>query len=521
MLQPASRKCLIFTMALLTCCLPVAAQAEAPSEADILERLQRLEERQAQFEKLLESKDARIRELEAELEQRDKSRAQPASAPVIAEPAASEQAAATTMASEPDKSTVEKVTDKLAEAANVTDTDPFGEFTPGRGFTVARTDYGQLDLSLFTYIRYLNQNGLDDTYVDHFGDVQPIDIRHDFQVNKVFLYTKGWFLDPKFLYNFYVWSTNTALGNTSNNLVAGSLTYRFSDAFSLTGGVVGLPATRSMMGQFPYWHRVDTRLIADEFMRGSFTQGLSADGRLAEGLNYRLALGNNLSNFGVNASKLDDGINTFSGAVTWMPTTGEYGPRAAIGDYEEHSNLATLFGLHATFSTEDKQSQPGQDAPENTQIRLSDGATVFTPNVLAPGVTVNRLDYQMFALNGGMKYRGYNLEGEVFYRKLNDFRTNQPLLIDELVDKGFQVKMSSMLLPKTLQLYANGSKIYGEYGDPWDTGIGANWWPFKQRGMRFNAEAIYMKNSPVGYSSVPYALGATGWVFVTNAEVAF
>jgi hypothetical protein len=398
---------------------------------------------------------------------------------------------------------------------------PFGDFTPGRGFTVARTKYGALDLSIYSYLRYLNQENLDNYYIDHFNETQSIDIRNDLQVNKVFLYTKGWLIDPNFKYNFYVWSTNTALGTTTNNLVAGSLSYQFNDAFNLTGGVVGLPATRSMMGQFPYWHRVDTRLIADEFMRGSFTQGLSLDGRLAEGLNYRFALGNNLSNFGVSASKLDNDINTFSGALVWMPTTGEFGPHASIGDYEYHTDLATLFGVHGTISTEDKQSQPGLNDPENTQIRLSDGITIFTPDALAPGVTVNKVDYQMAALNAAIKYRGFSLEGELYYRLLDNFRTETPLFIDELVDKGAQFKTSMMAIPKTLQLYANGSKIFGEYGDPWDAGLGFNWWPFKQRGFRFNSEAIYLRHSPVGYSSLPYTVGANGWVFVVNTELAF
>lgn len=474
---------------LLVWCMPMASLAQTPSETNTDDRLRRLEERQAQFEKLLEEREARIRELEAETEGKSSN--------------------VTGQSSDPTK------------MDNKDETNPFGEFTPGKGFTVARTDFGELQLSVFAYLRYLNQQGLDDHYIDHFGDTQSIDKRHDFQVNKVFLYTKGWFLDPNFSYLFYVWSTNTALGKTSNNLVAGNLRYKFSDAFTLGGGVVGLPSTRSMMGQFPNWHRVDTRLIADEFMRGSFTQGIWADGRIAHGLHYNLSLGNNLSNFGVDAGKLDDNINTISGALVWMPTTGEFGPRANIGDYENHKSLATLFGVHATFSTEDKQSQPGEDAPENTQIRLSDGVTVFTPDALAPGVSVNKLDYRMFALNGGMKYQGYALEGELFYRMLDNFRTNAPLEIDKLIDKGMQIKTSTMLLPKILQLYANGSKIFGEYGDPWDSGVGINWWPFKQRGLRVNTEAIYLNKSPVGYASLPYIVGANGWVFVTNVELAF
>ncbi len=518
------RKVIILSCSILAYWISAAAQAQSVSEVEILERLRQLEARQAQFESLLDSKDNRIRELEDELAQERQAKDTRPSKPVIAETVQTKPVKQKSIDSAQIK-TVEAKT--ISEAYEVSDAiaeedpDLFGDFTPGRGYTVGRSSYGELELSLFTYVRYLNQKGLDSSYIDHFGDAQPVNIRNDVQVNKVFLYTLGWFLDPRLRYRFYVWSTNTALGTTTNNLVAGDMSFKFSDAFRLTGGVVGLPATRSMMGQFPNWHRVDNRLIADEFMRGSFTQGFSADGQLIDRVSYKLALGNNLSNFGVSANQLDDSLNTISGALTWMPTTGEYGPRSSIGDFEHHTSLATMFGLHATSSTEDKQSQPNENAPENTQIRLSDGLVIFTPDALAAGVTVDKVDYKMFALNGGMKYRGFTLEGELFYRILDNFQTNQPLLLNKLVDKGFQVKTSKMLWPKTIQLYANGSKIIGEYGNPWDAGLGFNWWPLKKRGFRINSEAIYLRKSPVGYASLPYVVGANGWIFVTNAEVAF
>lgn len=54
-----------------------------------------------------------------------------------------------------------------------------------------------------------------------------------------------------------------------------------------------------------------------------------------------------------------------------------------------------------------------------------------------------------------------------------------------------------------------------------DAGLGINWWPYRKRGFRLNAETLFLRKSPVGYASLPYPLGADGWLFVTNAEVAF
>ena len=81
--------------------------------------------------------------------------------------------------------------------------------------------------------------------------------------------------------------------------------YRFNDAFSLAGGIGGLPSTRTTNYTFPNWLKVDHRTIADEFFRGSYTTGVWAGASSRAGLKYRVMLGNNLSQLGVDAGKLD------------------------------------------------------------------------------------------------------------------------------------------------------------------------------------------------------------------------
>ena len=64
-----------------------------------------------------------------------------------------------------------------------------------------------------------------------------------------------------------------------------------------------------------------------------------------------MAVAGNLSALGVSASQMDHCLCTVTGMLYWMPTTGEFGPGAGFGDYEEHEKLATLFGVHYTYST--------------------------------------------------------------------------------------------------------------------------------------------------------------------------
>jgi hypothetical protein len=47
----------------------------------------------------------------------------------------------------------------------------YGRYTPNLGFKIADTEYGDMSVSIYTYIRYLNQLGLDSTYTDAFGNV--------------------------------------------------------------------------------------------------------------------------------------------------------------------------------------------------------------------------------------------------------------------------------------------------------------------------------------------------------------
>ena len=70
-------------------------------------------------------------------------------------------------------------------------------------------------------------------------------------------------------------------------------------------------------------------------------------------------LGNNLSQLGVDAGQLGNKLSTWSMMLAWMPTTGEYGFTNSFGDYDNHTDPATLVLLFTSLQvTEDRQSQP-------------------------------------------------------------------------------------------------------------------------------------------------------------------
>jgi hypothetical protein len=183
--------------------------------------------------------------------------------------------------------------------------------------------------------------------------------------------------------------------------------------------------------------------------------------------------------------------------------------------------LATRLAAHFNRSNEHKESQPNSEQFENTQLRLSDGSIIFTPDLFGKGITVDDATWKMTSFDGGLKYHGYSLEGEYYLRWLNNFRGTGTEGLKSIFDHGFQLQGSAMVVPKTLQAYVGHSRVFGQYGSPWDFRFGVNWFPFKNKVIRWNTEGLYLYKSPVGYTSVPFAVGGRGMVFHTNLELAF
>jgi hypothetical protein len=390
-------------------------------------------------------------------------------------------------------------------------------YEPGRGFDVSKTDYASLNISGYLVARYLNQLPPDQSFVDHNGQKQNVDTRQDFQLHRVMLYFTGYLFNPKFNYNITLWTVN----DTAQQAIVGALYYSLNKHLLFGVGWNGIPGTRSMQGSHPFWTAYD-RVMADEFFRPYFTQAFFAEGSLGHRLSYKFSVGNNLSNLDITAVKLTrdlaQGVN-----LTWMPTTGEFGPRGAFGDYEHHESLATRFGVSYTHSREDRFNSVTSEAPDNTTIRLGDSLLLFGNGALAPGVTVQKATYQLLTADGGIKYKGLWLQSEGYFRLLNNFVADGPLPVGSIRDQGFYVQTSYMLWPKKVEIYGATSWIFPQF-HPKDTKTphealgGLNWYPTDSRNYRLNLQVINVDRSPVsstfgfytgGLKGVSLTLGAT------------
>lgn len=533
---PASRRLLLVGLLLTTFCVsPAWAQDAAttpasppaatvpPAREDITRELQELRAMRQDLQRQMGEFDNRIRTLENELlvpqqpalagttppTPRGAREAQPARTPVPAGEA---------MASVPP-----------ADAQSGTGFAGFmarqerrGSYDPKLGFIVADDDDGLLAVSFTTYVRYLNQNALDETYVDSFGRTKAIDLRNETQLYKVSLNFKGWLFDPKFQYLLFAWTNNANQGEGAQVVIAGFLRYKFADWLTVTGGIMPLPTTRSTNWSFPKWLRHDNRVMADEFYRGSYTSGIDVSGKIAQGLEYRAMIGNNLSTLGVSSKQLDNKFDTYSGALWWMPTTGEFGDSNGFGDYDYHMKPATFLGVYYTHSTETAQGQPSVDSFENSQIRLTDGTLLFSPDPFGSNWgKVEQARYRMASIDAGIKYKGFSLEGQWYWRWVDNFKTIGIVPVDEISDNGFVLQASAMPIKDLLQVYATASKIWGANGDPSEYSFGVNVYPFRRREMHVNFEALKLNRSPVGGYHMPIPVGGSGWVFLTDWVVMF
>ena len=117
--------------------------------------------------------------------------------------------------------------------------------------------------------------------------------------------------------------------------------------------------------------------------------------------------------------------------------------------------------------------------------------------------------------------KAWRWKGEYYRRWLTDFTGSNTGGIADITDTGYQLQSSAMVVQKKLQVYLSGAQIFGKYGDSSDVRVGGNWFFLKDRQVRLNAELIHVNKAPVGYTAVPYPVGANGNIFHINLEMNF
>ena len=369
-----------------------------------------------------------------------------------------------------------------------------------------------------TQLRYLNTLSADKTFTDHLGVVREVHRRNDITVNRSMFNINGYIFSPRLGYSLKVWTSAGA----ASIVVAGNISYAFSRKFVLTAGYTGVPGSRSLIATFPYFQAID-RSMADNFFRPGFTQGVWAFGEPFKGFTYYGFVGNGLNTLGISANKIDTNL-VWSGSV-WYEPFGPYGmdgkSRNMYDDYEGPDKIRVRFGTSFTRSKEDRFSNLDVTNPENTALHNSDGVLTFSTGAFAPGVTVEKAVYKMWAIDGGFKWKGFAANGQYFFRWLSNLEADGPLPLTGTYDHGFELTAGHFVLPKKLQLYGRGSAVFGEFRNSSEYGGGVRWYFLPTERLWLNAELIRVNHAPYGGAFTPYTAGLNGWVPMLQTVLAF
>jgi hypothetical protein len=369
-----------------------------------------------------------------------------------------------------------------------------------------------------TQVRYLNTLDSSETFTDHLGGTREVHRRNDITVNRSMFIFAGYMFDPKLQYSLTVWTSAGA----ASIVVAGNIGWRFNDGLTVTGGYTGVPGSRSLVTTFPFFQPTD-RSMADNFFRPGFTQGVWANGEPLKGLNYLAFVGNGLNTLNITANKIDTNL-LLAGSMWWEPLGGYSEPgksRQMYDDYFASPKSRIRLGTSFTRSREDRFSETDQSSPDNTSIYNSDGVLAFSTGAFAPGVTVEQAMYRMWALDGGFKKSGFSVNGQYYFRWVNDFEADGPLPLDSTFDHGFELSTGQFIVPKKLVLYARGSKVFGQFASPYEYAGGAKWYFLPTERLWLTAELMRVHGAPYSGAFTPYTAGMSGWMPMLQTVLAF
>lgn len=389
-----------------------------------------------------------------------------------------------------------------------------GEFTPAKGYDVINTSRGSLNISAYGLFRYVNQMPGEQTYTDHLGRKRTVKARNDINWHRSMIWFSGFFGSPQFRYTLTVWSLPT----TQQAMTFGYLQYTVNKALAFGAGMAPNLTNRSMQGSHPFWAASD-RQMSEEFFRGGFASGFFVRGEALKRLYYTASVNTNLSQLGVTATN-DSRDLAYGASLCWMPTTGEFGPRGGFGDLEHHERLATRFGVSSGHSREDRAAPVSQAAPNETQLRLSDGVLLFETGALADTITLRKADYDNLAFDAGFKYKGFCFQAEYYMRLYSNFLATSPLPLSEVYDHGFMAEAMHMVVPKKLGVYAAAGYIFDDFKrNPWEIAGGASLYPYESRSWRLNLHVIHVEKCPTSSNFGYYTAGQTGTTVSLGTDI--
>jgi hypothetical protein len=355
----------------------------------------------------------------------------------------------------------------------------------------------------------------DKRYTDNAGNVIQINDRNDFEIERGRLTFDGFALDPAL--GYYI-NLDFDTDDEHNVIIHDFwIDYAFSDMFILHAGKAFVPGSREwLMGSTTT--RFADRSLATTFFRPDRSIGVWAIGEPLDGLYYRTMLANGFNSTDLTFEELDTNLTWAMSA--WWDVFDNWG--SGWSDLERHDEVATQTGLSFTLASQDGQDGAGQPTAEENFARLSDGTRLVTTGALAPGVTVDEFDLYLLAADLAAKFRGFSMNGEYYFRWIENLGGDGPLPLDGFFDHGFYIEGGYMIIPRRLELNARTSHVFGRYGDAGAEYAGGATWFFKgTHNLKMTLDVTRVYDSPAQNSAPGYRVGDDGVMMRTQLQAQF
>ena len=343
---------------------------------------------------------------------------------------------------------------------------------------------------------------------NNLGGAVPVEHRNDFEIERGRLVFSGIFYDPKL--HFFL----NLDGDTDDNhrVVFHDfwINYAFSDAFDLHVGKAFVPGSREWLNGSTRTHLAD-RSLATTFFRPDRSLGVWATGHTSNGTFYRFMVGN-----GFNTSDLErtgfqiDNRLFFAGSMWWEPW-GKYGKGAA--DLKGHESPVIRFGHSFAFGEQDPVNG-GVTTEEKKDVRLTDGTRLTDAGV-------DEFDLYLQSIDFAIKYRGWSLNSEFYFRWLNDLQSNGAFSHSSLFQHGFTTDFGYMICPEKLELVGRISQVDGFFKDSWEYAGGLNWYLNGTHKQKVTFDVTKLDGSPASNSGPGFEIGMDGWFYRLQFQSAF
>ena len=377
------------------------------------------------------------------------------------------------------------------------------------GFPISANVMGFMQVRWFEFAR--GSTG----WTNAAGQNLPVDNINTFNINSFMITHYGYVVDERIIWSLTFFGT-TDNGSNAAIVPLGVVGWKFTDDLSITAGTTFVAGTREWIISNRWMQGVD-RSMANTFFRPSYSPGVEANGRLADGLvTYRAGVWNSIQ--GASSGVLRKGTSmAWAGNVWWEPT-GPFG--LGYSDMEHHDEPAWRLGTSGLTARTEAVENHGQN-PEDTIVRLSDGTPIAVAGVLGPGTQVNEFNLGLATIDAGWKYRGIALNFEYYFRLLDNFTGTGSFDRSSIFDQGGQAYLAWCVVPRTYEFYGRSSAITGPYGTGQEYGGGFNWYWFGSRQSRFTFEALHYLQSPANNILYPYRAGYTGTAIQTQLCLIF